>query len=153
MTTPDDTGVVAETRHVSREDIRRFAVATGAESARHHDSDAARAEGYRDVVAPPGFFVSLGLSLNRVRPRSELSDNGLPLLDALAGKRAVAGETSVEWFGDIVAGDDIDIVQRLLGVTERSGRSGPLRLYEYERTYSRGTELLVRERYVRIARQ
>ena len=44
---------------VGREHIRDFADALGADSPMHHDVDAARAAGYRDVIAPPTFAVVL----------------------------------------------------------------------------------------------
>ena len=42
---------------VGREKIREFALATGETNALHLDLDAARAAGYRDLVAPPMFAV------------------------------------------------------------------------------------------------
>ena len=42
---------------VGREKIREYAAAVGEGSGVHHDRDAARAAGFRDVVAPPMFCV------------------------------------------------------------------------------------------------
>ena len=141
-----------ETRSISRDDVRKFAAAIGATAPVHLDVLAARAAGYPDLLAPAYFFVSLGLSFGRIRPRAAFGAEGLPLDDDLAGRRVVAGETRVEWLGDMFAGDEIAVEQLLVNVTRKSGRSGDLELYEYERTYRRGNLLLVRECFVRIAR-
>jgi acyl dehydratase len=45
------------TYQACREKIREYANAVGAENPVHHDREAALAEGYRDVVAPPMFCV------------------------------------------------------------------------------------------------
>src|SRR3954465_8432728 len=42
---------------VGREKVREYAVAVGEENPLHIDPEAARAAGYRDVVAPPMFCV------------------------------------------------------------------------------------------------
>lgn len=147
-----DGEIRSEVRLVSREDIRKFAVAIGAGGRHHHDIEAARARGYRDVVAPPYFFTVLGLSFGRIVPRSDLGESGLPVDDPLSARRLVAGECSVEWFGDIIAGDEIVVSERLADVVEKQGQSGSMELYHYERQYCRGVELLVRERFIRIAR-
>ncbi|MCG7427468.1 MaoC family dehydratase N-terminal domain-containing protein [Helcobacillus massiliensis] len=44
---------------VTADAIRAFATATGAANELHHSTDAARAAGYRDIVATPTFLVSL----------------------------------------------------------------------------------------------
>ena len=53
----------AETYEVSLEKIREFATAVGADDPVHHDRDAARAAGHRDVVAPPTFCVTFTMPL------------------------------------------------------------------------------------------
>ena len=50
---------------VGREKIREFAAAIGATDAAHHDPDAARALGHRDVVAPPTFPFVITMQANR----------------------------------------------------------------------------------------
>jgi acyl dehydratase len=75
----------AETYEVAVEKIREFAVAVGATDPVHHDRDAARAAGHRDVVAPTTFGVvftwaavrrvvddpALGLDFTRVVHRDQ----------------------------------------------------------------------------------
>lgn len=51
------------TFEVSREHIRRFAVAIGDPNPVYVDPEAAKAAGHPDVIAPPTFLTTIGLSL------------------------------------------------------------------------------------------
>ena len=51
------------TFEVSREHIRRFADAIGDPNPVYRDRAAAQALGYRDVIAPPTFLTTVGMSL------------------------------------------------------------------------------------------
>jgi acyl dehydratase len=141
-----------EHRDVTRSDIRRFADAIGATSRVHHDVAAAREVGYPDVVAPLFFFMTIGLSVGRHVPRSLLGRDGLNRDDELAGRRVLAGETEVSWHGDIFAGDRVEVEQRLVDHSEKTGRSGHLNVYVFERSYSVEGNLRILERFSRIAR-
>ena len=140
------------TCEVTRDSIHRFAIASGITAPIHHDVAMARAAGYRDIVAPAYFFVSLGLSMDQDRQRPELSAGGMALDDPLAEKQVVAGETQVEWLGQILAGDTIRIERTFVGAEHKRGRSGRFAIYTFRRDYSRNEELLIRETYARIAR-
>jgi acyl dehydratase len=137
---------------VTRAEIRRFACAIGAANPEHHDVAAARAAGHPDLVAPPYFCTAIGLALGRTVPRAELGPDGSPLADELAGRRIMAGQTAVSWHGDLYAGDEITVTQRLLSAEHKQSRGGPLDVLTYERRYLRNGQLLVREEYVRLAR-
>jgi acyl dehydratase len=137
---------------VTRDEVIRFARAIGSTTPIHYDADVAIEAGFRDVVAPPFFFQVLGLSLGRNVARAELGVDGTPLTDDLHGRKVVAGETAIQWFGDIVAGDEISLTQRLIETRRERGSTGDLDVYVYERVYSRGLEPLVVETYTRIAR-
>jgi acyl dehydratase len=56
------------TFEVSREHIRRFADAIGDANPVYRDPEAARALGHPDVIAPPTFLTTLGLSLAGPNP-------------------------------------------------------------------------------------
>ena len=56
---------------VSREHIRRFADAIGDPNPAYRDRAAAQALGYPDVVAPPTFLTTIGLSLRGPNPISD----------------------------------------------------------------------------------
>ena len=53
----------AGTFEVSREHIRRFADAIGDPNPIYRDPEAAKAAGHPDVIAPPTFLTTVGLSL------------------------------------------------------------------------------------------
>jgi acyl dehydratase len=84
---------------VGREKIREFAEAVGETDARFHDVEAARADGFADVVAPPMFAsVYAGRAV-------------FPLvLDPEVGidfSRMVHGGQEFTWHRPVVAGDEI----------------------------------------------
>jgi hydroxyacyl-ACP dehydratase HTD2-like protein with hotdog domain len=139
---------------VTAGDIRRFAYATGETDPIHFDRDAAVAAGFRDVVAPPMFYVFLRVLPHHLRPRTELEPDGSPSEDippvAIAG--AMAGETELDVTGSFVAGDEVDCHKRLVDLTEKEGRSGPLLFLTFEHRYDVDGETVVRERFTRILR-
>ena len=59
------------TFEVSREHIRRFADAIGDANPVYRDPEAARKLGYPDVIAPPTFLTTLGMSLGGPSPISD----------------------------------------------------------------------------------
>jgi acyl dehydratase len=82
---------------VSRAKIREFADAVGETSPLCHDVDAARAAGYRDLVAPPTFAV-----IPSFRGMHEIMATiGAPLA------RQVHGEQGFTHHRPIVAGDEL----------------------------------------------
>jgi acyl dehydratase len=56
---------------VSREHIRRFAQAIGDTNPAYTDRDAAKALGHADVIAPPTFLTTVGMSLAGKGPVSD----------------------------------------------------------------------------------
>lgn len=141
----------AARRLVTRDDIRRFAVAVGSTAPVHHDADAARALGHPDLLAPPFYFTTLGLSLGKIFPASSARPDGLAR-DEPVGGRVVAGGGSVEWFGDIHAGDELTMEERFLDERTTRGRDGEMTIARFERIYAVGGEPRVREVTVRIGR-
>jgi acyl dehydratase len=140
-----------DSRLVTRTDIQRFAVAIGALNPEYHDVCAARTLGYRDLVAPPFFFATLGLSIGRTLPSAQLRPDGMPKGDDLSG-RVVAGETAVRWLGPIVAGDQLSLEQRIIDRYTKQGRQGLLNFAVYERTYSVDERVVVIEQLTRIGK-
>ena len=139
---------------VAAGDIRRFAMATGETDPIHFDPEAARAAGFRDVVAPPMFYVYLRVLPNHLRPRDQLEPDGSPSEDippvAITG--AMAGETELEVDGYLCAGDEVACHKRLVDLTEKVGRSGPLLFLLFEYRYEVAGRTVVRERFTRILR-
>jgi acyl dehydratase len=96
---------------VGREKVREFALATGETNPLHLDVDAARAAGFRDLVAPPMFAVVFcGPAI------------GPPLFDPEVGidfARMVHGGQEFRWGPLVVAGDEITTEVRVKDVMER----------------------------------
>ncbi|GAA2519757.1 FAS1-like dehydratase domain-containing protein [Pilimelia columellifera] len=98
---------------VGREKVREFAAAIGAVDAAHHDLDAARAAGHRDVVAPPTFpIVISGAALAGLYADPAFG---------LDFSRVVHGEQRFEHRRPIVAGDEIVCVNTVEEITSRGG--------------------------------
>lgn len=141
---------ITVTRQVTRDDVRRFAFAIGADDPIHHDVAAARAQGYRDLVAPAYFFVSLGMPIGVEIPVSALGEDGLPPTNG--GGRRVAGTTSVRWFEQICAGDEVVVTRRRMAPSVKEGRTGALTLHPSVFTFSVNGAVVVEQRAVGIGR-
>jgi len=117
---------------VSLRHIREYLVGIGgsiADLPRGDDPD-----GIARVVAPPLYFLSAGRVV--VAEEDLLEDGqhawaGVPGVD---GRSAVAG-TRVEFVGEVRVGDVLHARQRLISVTPRAGRSGPLVFVETQTDY------------------
>jgi acyl dehydratase len=109
----------AETYAVGREKIREFASAVGETDPLHHDLEAARAAGYRDLVAPPMFaVVYAGRMLEPVLFDPELHINFAML---------VHGGQEFEWERLVVAGDEITTTAEVTEIRQR----GELAFYAF----------------------
>src|SRR3954469_7052349 len=98
---------------VGREKIREYAQAIGERNALHLDVEAARAAGYRDVVAPPMFAVVY--SAPAVGPAIFDPDVGINF--ALM----VHGAQEFEWGPLVVAGDEVTTEVAVKSIEERAG--------------------------------
>ncbi|MHB8416730.1 MAG: FAS1-like dehydratase domain-containing protein [Myxococcales bacterium] len=98
---------------IERGAIRRFAEALGETNPIYFDPEAARAQGYRDLVAPLAFPFSLRSSLT-------LRDVAEP------NRTVLSSDQQVESFEPICAGDRILVSSRIAELTQRPGNTGPL---------------------------
>lgn len=87
---------------VGREKIREFARAIGATDPLHHDLEAARAAGLRDLLAPPMFVAVYAAPIFR----EVLWDPAL----AVDRRLTVHGGQEFEWLTPVVAGDELTTV-------------------------------------------
>ncbi|HEY7076583.1 MAG TPA: MaoC family dehydratase N-terminal domain-containing protein [Solirubrobacteraceae bacterium] len=96
---------------VGREKVREYAAAVGEESPLHFDPEAARAQGFEDVVAPPMFAaVYCGPAI------------GPALLDPEHGidfARMLHAAQEFTWHRPVVAGDEIETVAELTDTARR----------------------------------
>ena len=94
--------------------IAQYADAIGADSPLHRDADAARAAGFRDVVAPPMFCVVYsGPALGPAIFDPEVAMNFAAM---------VHGGQEFEWGEPVCAGDMITTTVRCASIEERDGK-------------------------------
>ena len=103
------------TYEVGREHVRSFAEAIGDTSPACVDRDAARALGYRDVVAPPTFLTVLSF---RFRDESPIADPALGLDYSLV----VHGEQQFTHHRPVCAGDVLSSVSTVTEIKD-AGRN------------------------------
>ncbi|HEU4976788.1 MAG TPA: MaoC family dehydratase N-terminal domain-containing protein [Baekduia sp.] len=98
---------------VGREKIKEYALATYETDPLHLDHEAARAAGYRDVVAPPMFAVVY--SAAAMGPALFAPEVGINF--ALM----VHGGQEFRWGPLVVAGDEIETAVTVKSIEERAG--------------------------------
>jgi acyl dehydratase len=98
---------------VERGALRRFAEAVGETNPIYFDDRAARAQGYRGVVAPIGFVMALRSSDGLSQPPSP-------------NRTVLVSEQQVELLQTICAGDRLHVASRVAEVNQRPGTSGPM---------------------------
>ena len=132
---------------VERTNCRMFARSVGHTDPMFYDAEAAKAAGYRDIVAPPGF---LGTPIfNPNRPPSgpaETSGRGY----SIPYKRVLNGGTEYEYFPEndvICAGDTITVRGKIAGFEETTGSLGPMLITKRETTYTNQDGKVVAKMY------
>ena len=98
---------------VGAEKIREYADVVGQTESVHRDRDAARAAGFRDIVAPPMFVVVY--SARAVAPGSIDPEVGSNLATMVHG-----GQEFV-WGEPVCAGDTITTTARVADISEKNG--------------------------------
>jgi acyl dehydratase len=102
------------TYEVGLEKIREYANAIGESAPVHHDRDAAREAGFRDVVAPPMFAVVY--SAGAMGPSIFDPDVGMDFARMLHGSQEFA------WGEPVCAGDSITTDVEWKDLSERDGK-------------------------------
>ena len=98
---------------VGREKIREYALAVGESNPLHLDPEAARAAGFRDVVAPPMFCVVY--SSPAIGPAIFDPEVGIDFA------MMVHGGQEFVWGPLVVAGDEITTTVSVKSIEERAG--------------------------------
>ena len=104
----------AFTYEVGLEKIREYANAIGEGEPVHHDREAARAAGFRDVVAPPMFAVVY--TLGAMAPAVLDPELGINLA------RMLHGSQEFVWAEPVCAGDAIETTAELKDLYEKDGK-------------------------------
>ena len=113
------------TSEVDKTAIRIFARSVGHTDPIYYDEAAAKAAGYRGLVAPPGY---LGTPVFNPASQSRRGGGGMfggpepsrPL------KRILNGGTEIEYFDDICAGDVLTSTSQVAGYEETKGSLGEM---------------------------
>ena len=129
------------TYEVGLEKIREYANAVGQSEAVHHDREAARAAGFRDVVAPPMFAVVYSAAAM-----------GPAILDPDVGINFAAmvhGGQEFVWGEPVCAGDEITTRASVREIYEQDGRG--FYVFESVSTNQDGDEV-VRATWTNIVR-
>jgi len=139
--------IAGYTHTVERGKIREFVLALGDPNPLYTDPEAARARGYRDLIAPPtfGIVIDLWSGYDFWAQTRELGMDPFLVLH---------GEQEYLYFGPIHPGDTITACQRLAADETKRGRTGAMRLVRVETVYTnqRGERVLV-GRSTRIQRE
>jgi acyl dehydratase len=129
------------TYQVGREKIKEYATVLGIDNPVHLDVEAARAAGFRDVVAPPMFVVVYsGPAL------------GPAILDPEVGMNFAAmvhGSQTFEWGEPVCSGDEITTVSKCVSIEEKDGKG--FYVFETVSTNQDGAEV-VRGTWTNIVR-
>ncbi|MFV0259698.1 MAG: MaoC family dehydratase N-terminal domain-containing protein [Acidimicrobiales bacterium] len=138
---------------IDAREAQRYAYAVGDENPIYFDADAARAAGYRDLVAPPTFIAHATVA---PRSRSDLMTDGLWRRGdgiRLAVARVMFGGEEWEFLEPVCVGDEITAETRLADLDQKAGSKGPFVRIVRETTYTRADDTVVaRSRQIGIAR-
>ena len=99
---------------IEGERISQYADAVGAENPVHHDAEAAKEGGFRDLVAPPMFCVVYSAPAM-----------GPAILDPEVGMNFAAmvhGGQEFEWAEPACSGDEITTTSKCLEIFEKDGK-------------------------------
>jgi hydroxyacyl-ACP dehydratase HTD2-like protein with hotdog domain len=132
---------------VEKKQFQRWAAAVKDRNPLYFDADAARASGYRDVIAPPLYvqYVTLGVTdLDTLRPDGIPGSGGgdIPLP---ACPRRMAGGESWQFYAPLYDEDVITATRRITDIQEKHGRSGRFVLVTFLASYTNQDGVVVAE--------
>ncbi|MCH7522935.1 MAG: MaoC family dehydratase N-terminal domain-containing protein [Chloroflexi bacterium] len=126
-------GVESEpvTFEVDKTACRMFARAVGYTDPIYFDEQYAKSKGYRGIPAPVGFLGHVVYNPNE--PQS--ARGGAYIRTDTPFKRLLNGGTDIEYFDTVCAGDVLTATSKLIDLSEREGRLGPMLVTVTESTY------------------
>ena len=126
-------GVESEpvTFEVDNTACRMFARAVGYTDPIYFDEQYAKSKGYRGIPAPVGFLGHVVYHPNE--PQS--ARGGAYIRTDTPFKRLLNGGTDIEYFESVCAGDVLTATSKLIDLSEREGRLGPMLVTVTESTY------------------
>jgi len=118
------------TYEVDNTGCRQFARAVGYTDPIFYDEAAAKARGYRSIVAPAGF---IGHPVNIPGKSAPRGPEALGFQTNL--KRVLNGGTDYEYFADVCSGDGLTATMKISDIVEREGRLGQMLVVSTETTF------------------
>ncbi len=124
-------GVESEpvTFEVDKTACRMFARAVGYTDPIYFDEQYAKSKGYRSIPAPVGFLGHPIYDPNRPQRLGGYFRTDTPF------KRILNGGTDIEYLDSVCAGDVLTATSKLVDLSEREGRLGPMLVTVTESTY------------------
>ncbi len=108
---------------------RQFARSVGYTDPIFYDEAAAKAQGFRGIVAPVGFLGHPIYDPTKPPRGPESSGMDIPY------KRILNGGTDVEYLQDVCAGDKLTARTKITDLVEREGKVGPMLVVSTETTF------------------
>ncbi len=136
-------GVESEpvTFEVDKTACRMFARAVGYTDPIYFDEQYAKSKGYRSIAAPAGFLGHVVYNPNEPQRFGGYFRTDTPF------KRVLNGGTDIEYFESVCAGDVLTATSKLVDLSEREGRRGPMLVTVTESTYrNRDGKIVARAR-------
>jgi hypothetical protein len=122
---------------VDKLQIRLFARSVGHTDPIFYDEEAAKAAGYRSLVAPPGY---LGTPIYNPNDRGADMPFGRQLEPSRPLKRVLNGGTELEYFDAICAGDVLEATGYTSDIQERKGSIGDMLITTSKTEYKRKSD-------------
>ncbi|MFN0145902.1 MAG: MaoC family dehydratase N-terminal domain-containing protein [Dehalococcoidia bacterium] len=123
------------THEVDRTAIRMFARSVGHTDPLYYDVAVARAAGYADIPAPPGYLGTPVFNLKTSDPTTGRRIGAGELQASRPLTRRLNGGTEIEYLGDICAGDVLTARTHLADVQERKGSIGQMLISTSKTTF------------------
>jgi acyl dehydratase len=134
-------------------EVQRFAAAVGDRNPIYFDDPAARAAGYRGIIAPP---LSIPHVVHGVADLAALRVDGIPeggRRVPLRVNRMMYGGEEVEFLAPAYPGDTLTAETRLASLEEKEGSRGPFVLSTMETVYTnQDGDVVMKTRSFSIAR-
>lgn len=123
-----------ETWTVRKLDFQRFAITVGDHNPLYFDTAAARAAGYRDIIAPPTFLSAI-LGWGAGPKEAELQTDGIDpalLPEPMRGRRIMGGGQQIQFGVAVYDADVVNLEFRVRKTYERASKFGALLFVERE---------------------
>jgi acyl dehydratase len=127
---------------VSMRHIKEYMAGSGDWNPLHWDEEAGAVSRHGQVVAPALMFQAV---CRDIVPETTLLSDGQHSnlgIEGVTGRSVLAGQ-EIELGVPVHIGDVLTLRERLLGIDEKQGRSGPLVIVTTEETYTREPEVFV----------